>query len=104
MLYITLTKIAIIAIAAGMALVFLGAMFGKNKFERIMCVNCFNSYTIAFIALVASFTKQHYFVDIALIYALVNFITTIGFLKFFKFSKLSYIWGYWLLKIPRFLY
>jgi multisubunit Na+/H+ antiporter MnhF subunit len=58
----------------------IGAIKGKNIFERIMCLNCFSSYVIILIALIASFFDHNY-IDIAIIYSLISFATTKLFYK-----------------------
>ncbi|MCB2081610.1 MAG: MrpF/PhaF family protein, partial [Rickettsiales bacterium] len=46
--------------------------------------NTFGTKTMVLIALMGLIMDEMMFLDIALVYALINFVTTIGFLKFFK--------------------
>ncbi|MFV9875324.1 MAG: monovalent cation/H+ antiporter complex subunit F [Rickettsiales endosymbiont of Dermacentor nuttalli] len=54
-----------------------------------MSVNCLTNYIIILITLIAYFKMQETFLDIALIYAFINFIATIGFLRYFKQKQLK---------------
>jgi multicomponent Na+:H+ antiporter subunit F len=67
-----------------MFLMLINVMFGKTIFQKIMTINCFANYTIVFLCALSLFESQESYVDIALIYALINFIATNAFLKLTK--------------------
>lgn len=70
-----------------MFLMIIKCIISKTVYEKILAVNVFGTLT-ALIILVISFIRNDMeFIDVALIYALVNFITTIAFLKFFKYRS-----------------
>ncbi|MFN7038450.1 MAG: monovalent cation/H+ antiporter complex subunit F [Alphaproteobacteria bacterium] len=71
-------------IIISMILMLIAVIKGPSIFDRIMAVNCFTNYTICFVVLLANFDGNNSFIDIALIYTLINFIATIAFLKYFK--------------------
>ncbi len=52
----------------------------KIIIARIMCVNCFTSYVVALIAILAD-KIDHFYLDLAIIYALISFIFTSFLLK-----------------------
>jgi multisubunit Na+/H+ antiporter MnhF subunit len=57
----------------------------KEFASRIMCVNCFTSYAIALISIIAYIFDKNY-LDLAIIYGLVSFAVT-GFLLKTKQGK-----------------
>jgi multicomponent Na+:H+ antiporter subunit F len=72
---------AVIALCVSIAMLLARALFSKTVFDKILAVNLIGTN----IVLLILFLDKSY-VDIALVYALLNFVGTIGFLKFFKFS------------------
>lgn len=85
--------VALIALLTTMALVLVRAMLGPTLYDRILAVNTFGTKTVLLIAVVGFFTGRPDFLDIALIYALINFIGTVAVLKFFETGgKLASSW------------
>ncbi|MCW8836816.1 MAG: monovalent cation/H+ antiporter complex subunit F [Rhodospirillales bacterium] len=78
---------AALLVAMGMAII--RALKGPTVFDRILSVNTFGTKTVLLIAVIGFLQKRPDFLDIALVYALINFITTIAVLKFFEFSHLG---------------
>lgn len=72
-----------------MLLLIIRAMIGPSFFDRILAVNSFGTTTVALIAILGVFFSDQSMLDVAIIYALVNFITTIAFLKFFHHKTLK---------------
>jgi len=60
---------------------------GPTLFDRILGVNMVGMYTVLAIALVAAALGEPTFLDIALVYALLNFLLSIA------ISKVSVEWG-----------
>jgi multicomponent Na+:H+ antiporter subunit F len=71
------------ALIISLALVLCRAIAGPTLFDRILAVNSCGTYAVIFIAVLSSFNGNSSYIDVALIYALINFISTIGFLRFF---------------------
>ncbi len=82
---------ATIAIIATMVLALFRALAGPTVFDRILAVNTFGTKTVLLIALLGFLTERPDFLDIALVYALINFIGTIAVLKFLKFGDLGLV-------------
>lgn len=80
---------ALIALVVSMALILCRAIVGPTAFDRILTVNTFGTYAVLFIALLSTMKGSRSYVDIALIYALINFISTIAFLRYFKHGHLG---------------
>ncbi len=78
-----------IAILVAMLLALGRALLGPTLYDRILAVNTFGTITVLFIAIFGFLTGRPEFLDIALVYALINFITTIAVLKFFEYGDLG---------------
>ena len=78
-----------IAILVTMGLALTRASIGPTVFDRILAVNMFGTKTVLLIAVIGFLTGRPDFLDIALVYALINFIGTIAALKFFRFGDLG---------------
>ena len=78
-----------IAILVVMFFLLLRAVLGPTVFDRILAINTFGTVTVLLIALFGFLTKRPDFMDIALLYALINFISTIAVLKLFRFGSLG---------------
>lgn len=77
------------AIVVAMLLAFVRAIFGPTIYDRILSVNIFGTKTVLLIGLWGFITERPEFLDLALVYALLNFIGTIAVLKFFESGDLG---------------
>lgn len=80
---------AALAILITMALALVRALLGPTVYDRILAVNMFGTKTVLIIAVYGFLTGRPEFLDIALVYALINFIATIAVLKFFAYGELG---------------
>lgn len=80
---------AIIALLVTMALTLARALLGPTLFDRLLAVNSFGTKTVMLIAVYGFLTGRPDFLDIALVYALINYLTTIAVLKFFEYDDLG---------------
>ena len=80
---------AMIGILATMLLALLRALLGPTAYDRILAVNMFGTKTVLLIAVVGFLTGRPDFLDIGLIYVLLNFIGTIAVLKFIRYGDLA---------------
>ena len=76
-----------IAILIVMAMALARALLGPSVFDRILAVNMFGTKTVLFICVVGYLDGRPDFIDIALVYALVNFIGTVAVLHFFEYNR-----------------
>ena len=81
------TASAAILITMFLALVRLFA--GPTLYDRVLAVNTFGTKTVLLIGVMGFLTERPEFLDIALLYALINFISTIAILKFFRYRALG---------------
>lgn len=82
-------NIAIITLLISMAIVLVRAIRFPTMYDCILVANTFGTKTVVLIVLMALLMDNMMFLDIALIYALINFVATIGYLKYFKYSTLG---------------
>jgi multicomponent Na+:H+ antiporter subunit F len=80
---------AALAILITMGLVLVRALLGPTVYDRILAVNSFGTKTVLIIAVYGFLTHRPEFLDIALVYALINFIGTVAVLKFFEYGDLG---------------
>jgi multicomponent Na+:H+ antiporter subunit F len=81
--------IAALAILAIMALVLARALAGPTVYDRILAVNTFGTLTVLLISVHGFIKDRPAFLDIALLYALINFISTIAVSKYVEYSHLG---------------
>ena len=72
-----------------MLLALVSAIIGETVYDKILAVNIFGTVTVLFIALFGFMTERPDFLDIALVYALINFVATIAILKFFEYGDMG---------------
>jgi multicomponent Na+:H+ antiporter subunit F len=72
-----------------MAMVLLRAVKGPTVYDRILAVNTFGTLSVVLIALYGFLDGRPEFLDIAMVYALINFIATIAVTKYIKFARLG---------------
>jgi len=70
------------AVLVAMLLVLARALLGPTVFDRIMAVNAFGTLTVLLIAMLGFLSGRPEFTDIALVYALINFIATIAVVRY----------------------
>lgn len=77
---------ATLAILITMALALTRLCLGPTVYDRILAVNMFGTKTVLLIAVMGYLTGRPDFLDIALVYALINFIGVIAVLKFMRYG------------------
>jgi len=77
---------ALIAIVATMGLALTRAYLGPTVFDRILALNMFGTKTVLLISVIGFLTARPDFLDLALIYALMNYIGVIAVLRFSKYG------------------
>jgi len=81
--------VAIIALLVGMCLVLARLYAGPSLYDRVLAGNTFGTYTVLFIGILGFLMGRPEFLDIALLYALINFVGTIAVLKFFRYRAIG---------------
>ena len=80
---------AALAILMAMALVLARALLGPTIYDRILALNSFGTKTVLIIAVYGFLSGRPDFLDIAIVYALINFAGTIAVLKYFEYGDLG---------------
>ncbi len=75
---------ATIALLIVMAMALVRAFVGPTLYDRILAVNNFGTKTVLLIAVLGFLGGRPEFLDIAIVYALINFISIIAVLRFFE--------------------
>jgi multicomponent Na+:H+ antiporter subunit F len=76
-----------LAILLVMVLALSRAFLGPTLYDRILAVNMFGTKTVLFIAVLGFLSGRPDFLDIALVYAMMNFIGVIAVLRFFEYGN-----------------
>ncbi|PWR19594.1 monovalent cation/H+ antiporter complex subunit F [Zavarzinia compransoris] len=70
------------ALFATLALALIRALAGPTVFDRILALNLIGTKTILLIAVLGFATDRYDFIDIALIYAVLNLIGTVAVMRY----------------------
>jgi len=81
--------VAALALFIGMILVLYRLYSGPTVYDRVLAVNSFGTHTVLFIGVIGFLAGRPDFLDIALLYALINFVGTIAVLKFFRYRSIG---------------
>jgi multicomponent Na+:H+ antiporter subunit F len=73
-----------IATLITMALALIRAVLGPSVYDRVLAVNMFGTKTVLLLAVIAFLYGRPDFLDLALAYALINFIGVLAVLEFFR--------------------
>lgn len=78
---------ATLALLAAVSLMLVRALLGPTLYDRVLAVNSFGTKTVVFLGVLGYAMGRPDFLDIALLYALINFVATIAILKFFRYRS-----------------
>ncbi|MFT6509848.1 MAG: multicomponent Na+:H+ antiporter subunit F [Parvibaculaceae bacterium] len=82
-------EIATLSIFISIVLILVRLFLGPTLYDRVLAVNSFGTVTVLLIGVLGFLTGRPDFLDIAILYALINFISTIAILKFFRYRALG---------------
>jgi multicomponent Na+:H+ antiporter subunit F len=78
-----------LGILVTMALALLRAVLGPTVYDRILALNSFGTKTVLLISVVGFLFGRPEWLDLAIAYALINFIGTLAVLRFSKYGSLA---------------
>ena len=78
-----------VALLIGLLVILVRAVAGPTVYDRILATNAIGTKTILFVTLLGYISGRPEFIDMAIVYALVTFITTIAILKFAEKGRLD---------------
>ena len=80
---------SLIACAITGILILIRIILGKTTFDRVLAVNSLGTVIVIGISLHGFYSNRPEFLDIAIVYALINFIGTVAVLKLFSTGSLG---------------
>ena len=78
---------AVLAILTTMVMALIRAFKGPSAYDRMLAVNMVGTKTVLLIAVGGYVLAWPAFLDIALLYALVNFVSTVAVMRFFEYRE-----------------
>ncbi len=81
--------VALLLLILSSFLVIYRAIKGPRVFDRVLAVNFLGTKAVLILALIGFSYGRPHFLDIALLYALINFVATIAFLKYRAMGRLG---------------
>lgn len=78
-----------IAVLIGMAMALARTLLGPSVYDRILAVNSFGTKTVLLIALLGAMAGRSDYLDVALLYALINFLSTVALMKYSEYGELG---------------
>ena len=81
--------VATISIVISFIMVLIRLFLGPTLYDRVLALNAFGTLAVLMISVVGFLFGRPDFLDIALLYALLNFIGTIAILKFFRYKEIG---------------
>ncbi|MHA7856703.1 MAG: monovalent cation/H+ antiporter complex subunit F [Henriciella sp.] len=78
---------AAIALVVAIALMLIRALSGPTLYDRVLAVNSIGTKIILLLGVIGFLTGRPDFLDISILYALINFVSTIAILKFFRYRS-----------------
>lgn len=79
--------VAAFAVLVTMSLAMIRATLGPTVFDRVLALNMFGTKTVLFICVVGFMTNRTDFLDLALLYSLMNFVGMVALLRFSEFGS-----------------
>ena len=81
--------VAMLGVLATMILALVCAFLGPTVYDRVLAANMFGTKTVLLIAVGGFLTGRPEWLDLAILYALMNFTGMIALLRFSKFANLA---------------
>lgn len=77
------------ALLVALALALLRAVLGPTVFDRVLAMNTIGTLAVLLLAVIGFLTGRPEFLDLAIVYGLLNVVGTIAVLKFFQHGDLG---------------
>ena len=78
-----------LALLAALALLLARAVLGPTLFDRVLASNTIGTVAVLLLAVIGFLTGRPDFLDLAIVYGLLNIVGTIAVLKFFRHGSLG---------------
>jgi multicomponent Na+:H+ antiporter subunit F len=80
---------ASLALLAALVLLLTRAVLGPTVFDRLLAANTIGTVAVLLLATIGFLTARPDFLDLAIVYGLLNIVGTIAVLKFFRYGNLG---------------
>ncbi len=80
---------SLITLSISIIAIFIRALAGPRVADRIICINMIGTKIIIIICLIASLLKEDFIIDVAIVYALINFVSMVVLTFAYKHSYLK---------------
>jgi len=77
------------AILVGIGMLLVRAFAGPTVFDRVLATNAMGTKTVIFVSMLGFIQNRPEFIDTALTYAIINFVSTIALLKFIQHKRIG---------------
>jgi multicomponent Na+:H+ antiporter subunit F len=74
---------------ATLGLLLARAVLGPTVFDRLLAANAIGTVAVLLLAVIGFLTGRPDFLDLAIVYAMLNIVSTIAVLKFFRYGSLA---------------
>lgn len=85
----TVYLLTAVVLLVGVFMLLYRAVAGPTVYDRILACNAIGTKTIVFVTLLGYISGRTEFIDMAIVYALIAFITTIAILKYIEKGRLD---------------
>lgn len=82
-----------VAILITMTLALIRAMLGPTVFDRVLALNMFGTKTVLLMCVIVFLVGRTDFLDLALLYSLMNFIGMVALLRFSEYGSFREVGG-----------
>lgn len=82
--------VAMLALLATLALLLARALAGPTVFDRALAANSIGTVAMLVLAVIGFLNGRPEFLDLAIVYGLLNLVGTIAVLKFFRYGDLGH--------------
>jgi len=86
---VSMYLVAMLGVLVTMALALVRAFLGPTVFDRVLAANMFGTKTVLLIAVSGFLSGRPEWMDLAILYALMNFIGMIALLRFSKYANFA---------------
>lgn len=78
---------AALALVVAIILILIRALQGPTLYDRVLAVNSLGTKVVLLLGIMGFLLGRPDFLDISVLYALINFVATIAILKFFRYRS-----------------
>lgn len=79
--------VSVIVLCVALGLTLIRTLMGPTLYDRVLAVNLFGTKTVLLLGVLGFFMGRPDFLDLAILYALINFVSTIAVLKFVRYRS-----------------